>query len=317
MQFISIYTNVKTGEHYSAEGKSYANGTPEIYVNSEFLLYWQLYAATPDADSDSVNVANWQKTDRFSGCVAKLTCDDDWIHKISGKLFLASDIEAGEEFPETITIEISNASTLDIAKEGELTLYNSQGVYESIAYTSRSISGNDVTLEIGSGVIAQHSHTSGQDVTVSQEVLFQALSDPELSDPENGLFVFSVIVNSAKLQKLVDVNNTGTIPIKAIELLPYLTDENNNIIQYPAFQYERASLKITMGEVGGTAQAGSALKDRIELAVEEKLNEMGIGFASAVQIDDESGYYTSDTVEGALQEIGAILNGLEAELAEV
>lgn len=316
MQFISIYTNVVTGEHYSAEGKSFANGLPEIYVNSQFLLYWQLYHSTPNADTDSVDVQFWQKTDRFAGCVAKFTCDNDWTHKISGKVDVKTNISAGQEFPETLDVTINNASTANIASSGEVTIYNAHGQFESILFYARQINGNIVTLYIGTGVYAKYGHSGSENATVSQEVLFQAFSDPDLSESEKGLFVFDVVATSTKLQKVVDTVNSGTIAIKALEILPYMLMEDGSIVQYPAYQYTKASLRTTMAEAGTPAQPGDVLKSEIAAEIKKQIAEKNIS-SDTLSVLDAGNYFVSENVEGALQEIGATLNGLEAELAEV
>lgn len=323
MQEIHIYTNTLSGEHYDLTGKSYRKGTPEIYVNSRFMVYWQLYSSTPGANLESVDVATWTKNEKFAGCVAKLTCDNDWIKNVIGSLSAGNEIATGKQFPATVTISVNSSEIEDIAPSGQLTFYNTHGEYQSVLYTSKEFQGNTVIFTIDNqGTEAKYSYSEGDSVGITQEVLFQSFCDTDLSNPENGLFVFEVIASSGKLHRLSNATTAGSVAIKGIELLPYIVAEDNTIVQYPSFIFTKAALLTTMAEAGTPAQPGDILKSEIAAEIKKQLAESGgsgggASSADKLPVTDVGNYFTSENVEGALQEIGATLNGLEAELAEV
>lgn len=321
MQEIHILTNTLSGEHYDQTGKSYRKGTPEIYINSRFIVYWQLYSSTPGANLESVNVSAWVKSEKFAGCVAKFTCDNDWIKNVSGKLS-GSGIAADSQFPASVTISVPFAEKEDIAPSGQLTFYSDNGKYESVLYTAREIQENAVIFTLDNeGTKAKNGYTSGDIVNITQEVLFQSFCDTDLSDPDNGLFVFEVIASSGKLHRLANTTTSGSVAVKGIELLPYIIAADNTILQYPSFIFTKAALLTTIAEAGTPAQPGDVLKYEIAAEIKKQIAESGgsggASSADKLPVTDAGNYFVSENVEGVLQEIGATLDGLEAELAEV
>lgn len=263
MQEIKILTNINTNAHYTSEGKSFESGNPIITAQSNFVLYWQLYETTPNADEIDVNVTEWKKAKAYTGCNAKLTCDDSWATKVAVTLSGENGISAGSEFPENINCIIAgNAAPEEISGNGEITLYNDEGSNETLYYDSFHADGSSVHFHVGTGIKAKYDHNNNEQCYVTQSVLFSAYSDTELSSPANGLFVFHVYADSNKLKMLKDRNDSGIISVVGLELLPYIT--NNGIIDiFPAFLFDRLQLKVTLGQVGISAEIGEEIKNSI------------------------------------------------------
>ncbi|MBQ7404236.1 MAG: hypothetical protein IJW05_12460 [Lentisphaeria bacterium] len=326
MNRIVIRTNTVTNRNFDEFGNFFSLGNPRISVNSTFQVEWYLYTATPDANEESLDVSSWTTDASFSGYSAVLTCDSDWVHRVSGTLVSGS-ISAGGTFPEQLTVNIANAKSQNISPSGKFSIYNSNGMFQTVIYTGMEIlsDGKSVLLTLGSGVKADYAFNDGDSVTVSQEVYFESVNSAELSDPANGKFVFNVTARSRKLQAVVDTAGSGSIAIQGIELLPFLIDEENNYTQAPAYLLDSAVLVSTIGDPIGDADVSDPLKSEIGAIVDEKLKDYsggggggsGNGTASNTTITDSGNYYESTTVEGALQEIGTKLNGVEAALAEI
>lgn len=262
MQEIRILTNINTNSHYTFEGKSFEAGNPIVAVQSNFIVYWQLYKTTPNANADDVNIAIWEKARTYSGCNAKLTCDDSWATRIIATLNLSGDISKGDEFPENIVCNVSGVMASEISATGEITIYNNEGAIESLYYHSYVVSENTVSFHVGQGVYAKHNHVDKESCFITQSSLFSAYADSALSSPADGLFVFKVFANSNKLQKLKDQNDSGIIPVVGMEILPYIVTETG-INVFPAFLFDGFTLATTLGHVGVAAELGEEVKDSI------------------------------------------------------
>lgn len=267
MQRIIINTNVATQEHYDENGFSIRGGSPRIVANSEFMLTWNLYSATPGANRDGADVSTWTRHTGYAGCTARLGCDDDWMHRVSGT-YAGEAITAGGAVPSTLTVTINGATDQNLSFSGLVTLYNASGEYETFLYTSRTISGNTVSFNVGSGLTAEHSYSNGNTATCSQELFFQASADPQLSNPGNGIFVFKVRSTSTKLKKIIDTINGEVIGIQGLELLPFSVD-GTTVTQYPSLFLDTPILVTTMQEVGTPDQIPDSMIDPIgeEVAV--------------------------------------------------
>lgn len=327
MNKLVVRTNTVTNDHYDEFGNFFPRGIPRISVNSSFLLEWYLYTDTPDANDEGVDVATWKQDTSLSGYSAILTCDSDWVHRVSGTLESGS-ITAGGTFPEQINVKIANAKTQNIAPSGKFTVYNSQGRFQTVVYTEREIlsDGSTVVLKIGSGATAENTYSNGDSVTVSQEVYFEAVNSAELSDPANGKFVFQVIARSRKLQSVVDTATNGNISIQGLELLPFTVDNDNNYSQAPAYLLDTAVLISTIGDPVGDGEISDPVKSMIGAIVDEKLADYpggggsgggGSNKAADISIADSGNNFTATNVEGALAELAGKVGNVESLLAEI
>lgn len=263
MNKLIVRTNTVTNENYDEFGNFFSRGNPKISVNSTFRLEWYLYTDTPDANYSSVDLDKWIPDYSLAGYSALLTCDNDWVHRVSGTL--ESESISGE-FPEQIAVKIASASTKNIAPCGKITLYNRQGMFQTVLYSEREIQpdGATVLLTIGSGVSADHEYSKGDSVTVSQEVYFEAVNIAELSEPENGKFVFDVVARSRKLQSLADTATSGNISIQGLEFMPFTADaETGEYIQAPAYLVDTAVLISTIGDPIVNAESSDIVKSEI------------------------------------------------------
>ena len=263
MNKLIVRTNTVSNDHFDEFGKFFGGG-PRISVNSTFRLEWYLYTDTPDENNDNVNIENWIPDTTLSGYSAIVTCDSDWVHRVSGTLE-TENIAAGNTFPEQISVKIASAGSKNIAPSGKFTIYNDQGKFQTVLYTEREIqeNGSSILLTIGEGVTADYGYSSGDSVTVSQEVYFEAVNVAEESEPENGKFVFDVIARSRKLQSVVDTATNGNIPIQGLEFLPFKSDDSGNYIQAPAYLLDSAVLISTIGDPVFDAQVPDSVKSEI------------------------------------------------------
>ena len=280
MNKLIVRTNTVDNEHYDEFGRSFGGG-PRISVNSTFRLEWYLYTDTPFANMDGVELDLWIPDTTLSGYSAVVTCDSDWVHRVSGTLE-TENIVSGEAFPEQISVKIASAKSKNIAPSGKFTIYNSQGKFQTVFYSGMEVQGNgsSVLLTIGSGVVADHEYSAGDSVTVSQEVYFEAVNIAELSEPENGKFVFDVVVRSRKLQAIVDTATNGNINIQGIELLPFKADNDGNYMQAPAYLVDTAVLISTIGDPIGDAELPDAVKSEIPAIVANLVRgKIAVGFS--------------------------------------
>jgi hypothetical protein len=325
MNKLIVRTNTVSNDHFDEFGKFFGRG-PRISVNSSFRLEWYLYTDTPDANNDNVNIENWIPDTTLAGYSAVVTCDSDWIHRVPGTLE-TENIAAGGTFPEQISVKISSAGSKNIAPSGKFTIYNDQGRFQTVLYTGREIqdNGSSVLLTIGAGVTADHGYSSGDSVTVSQEVYFEAVNIAEESQAEQGKFVFDVVARSRKLQAVVDTATNGNIAVQGLELLPFKADDAGNWVQAPAYLLDSAVLISTIGDPIGDSEIPDPVKSEIGAIIDEKLKgfspggggEGGSNQAVDIEIADSGNHFTATNVEGALAELAEKIGNVETVLAEI
>jgi hypothetical protein len=323
MNKLIVRTNTVSNDHFDEFGRFFGGG-PRISVNSTFRLEWYLYTDTPDANNDNVNLDKWIPDTTLSGYSAVVTCDSDWVHRVSGTLETES-ILSGDTFPEQISVKIASAKSKNIAPSGKFTIYNSQGKFQTVLYTGMEIqeNGSSILLTISSGVVADYEYSAGDSVTVSQEVYFEAVNIAEFSEPENGKFVFDVVVRSRKLQAIVDTATNGNINIQGIELLPFKADDNGNYVQAPAYLLDSAVLISTIGDPIGDADISDPVKSEIGAIIDEKLKgfspggggEGGSNQAADIKISDSGNHFEATNVEDALAELAESINSLSDDFS--
>lgn len=248
---IYINTNITTGEHFDRSGASFGGYSPQVSYKSSFRVYWQLYTATPNANADGVNIADWPKASSFAGCGALLTCDNDYIHRISGTI---TDAIASGGSISSVTVTVPAASAGNIPQSGYVSLFLASGEQIELTYASRETSGNTVTLALNEAYSPDADIPSGTIAKISQEVMFQAVYDVAASNPGSGLFVFDAVAYSAKMAAIGDASTSRFIPILGLELLPFYITTENEFIELPSYILDTFAVSVNLGEAGRNPQ---------------------------------------------------------------
>lgn len=243
MADIFLNTNTVLGATYDQYGNAMGDYNPVFPYKSSFRLRWQLYTATPGADSDGVDMSSWTKAN-YSGCGALVTCDNDFVHRISGTL--ATGITSGSTIS-SVTVNIGNNRDL-VPASGFVTIFNNAGGVKDFAYTAVTFSGNNAELTIGAWT-ADADYSAGAAARVSQEAYFQSYYNTSLSDPPTGLFVFDCVVYSRKVSAAGDAASGQWIDVQGIEILPYRMIDNV-YTELPSFLCRSAAISVNMGEAG-------------------------------------------------------------------
>ena len=243
MADIFLNTNTVLGATYDQYGNAMGDYNPVFPYKSSFRLRWQLYTATPGADSDGVDMSSWTKAN-YSGCGALVTCDNDFVHRISGTL--ATGITSGSTIS-SITVNIGSNRDL-VPASGFVTIFNNAGGVKDFAYTAVEFSGSNAELTIGEWT-ADADYSSGAAARVSQEAYFQSYYNASLSNPATGLFVFDCVVYSRKVSAAGDAASGQWIDVQGIEILPYKLADNV-YTELPSFLCRTAAISVNMGEAG-------------------------------------------------------------------
>lgn len=268
MRTIVIRTNTITRENYDKDGDSFENLMPEISYRSSVRIMWYLYTQTPNANELGVDIEDWTADTSYTGCSALLSCDNDWVRKLEGKL--VGSITSGTAIY-SVTVTLASASNSTIPAEGTVTLVNSFGESEEYIYSARTISGTSVTYTVDA--TPTKSFADGDTVRVSQEMLFQAAMNAEASTPASGIFVFDVSANSEKLSKLAENSQGRTIANIGLELLPFYT-ESNIVHELPAFLLETLGLTITIGDAHASPQITTEIANTIAALVAQGISSV-------------------------------------------
>jgi hypothetical protein len=107
-----------------------------------------------------------------------------------------------------------------------------------------------------------------------------------------------------------------------MELLLFSTNTDNVTQKIRAFLWDSVTLWKTQGDPGNAAPVPDAEKNYIAAEIQRQLQGFSPGGggstnASDIIISAESEYYAGMDVASALQQIGAELDGLEAELEAI
>lgn len=269
MPEIIIRQNTVTGEVCDADGNYFAARMPSVSVKSKFLLKWYLYTETRGINEGN-GITDWIPDTQYENCGALLTCDNDFIHRINGKL--ATAISAGSAVTE-MTVTISNsADSVKIPQAGFVRIISATGELIDIAYTARTISGTSVIFTVEFTA----TETFEQNITVKilQQPYFQAVFDPVQSDPANGMFAFEAVAYSTKLASVADTANSRYIACEGIELLPYFIGEDNSYNESPSFICETFGLTINMGEAGTNFDVPTPIENEIAAMVNAAVAEL-------------------------------------------
>lgn len=284
---LTLYVNSVEDEWYDDAGQPFGRNTPSVPYKGRDTLKIVLCSATPNAGELSANPTEWTRDSRFSadGIGAKITVDNDYVHKLfgttSGELSSASG---------SVTAEISGATAAKIPASGTVDVYAADGTAESLSYTSRTVSSGAVTF---SGLSAPSgTFPSGSKISCRQIPFFEAYSDTAKSNPQNGEFVFDFIVDSLRLREEMDGKDVETLAQKGLELLFYKTDSESST-EYPVERKICRTFVIsgTLGDLGYPVAPPDPVKNQLYSVCQTLLSG---GFE--IQVSDGSSW--TDWQEG-------------------
>ena len=293
---IYLNTNITTGETYNRNGDFFRDGDPQFPYKSSFRMIWQLYTSTPDANMDGTKPEDdWTKAD-FTGCGALLTCDNDFIHRLTGTLKIP--VNAGAAVT-SLTVTVPNGNDTNIPAKGYITVADSSGGRIELAYSAVTFSGADAELTIGEWTPSA-SLSEGAKVKISQEAYFQAPYNADLSDPANGRFVFDCVVYSNKLAEQCDAATSRTIDVMGIEILPFTVGEDNIYKELPSYICETAAIVVNMGEAGQNPQETELISSTVGAIVDQKTAGKFSAIDSRVTALEDAGYITGAELSAGL-----------------
>lgn len=256
---LTLYVNSVEDEWYDDAGQPFGRNTPSVPYKGRDTLKIVLCSATPNAGELSANPTEWTRDSRFSadGIGAKITVDNDYLHKLfgttSGELSSASG---------SVTAEISGATAAKIPASGTVDVYAADGTSESLSYASRTVSSGAVTF---SGLSAPSgTFPSGSKISCRQIPFFEAYADSAKSNPQNGEFVFDFVVDSLRLREEMDGKDVETLAQKGLELLFYKTDSESST-EYPVERKICRTFVIsgTLGDLGYPVDPPDPVKNRL------------------------------------------------------
>ena len=289
---LKTYLNTIDSEFYDADGNLWRDNFPQLIVGGHEEIRIILCTNTDNASTDLADPENWERDVSYAninGISALLTVDSDSIHYIKGSL--STSVNKG-------AVSVSAVISADystIPDSGVIRIYSEIGEAEYISYTSRSVDGNTVTFALGTAL--KQAYSANSIVDVQQAPICQAYIDKSKSNLANGELVFNLVCDSDRLRALTDYSNSDTISIKGIELLFYVTDENNYVRKLRAYLWDTPSLRNSMGDPAFPAPLPDPLQDTVAELVR-------------TLAPDVSNFYTKS-------EIDTMFGEVESKLAEI
>lgn len=277
---LELYLNTTTRTFYDADGDPFRDNNPQGAFQSRETIKIYLCTETPEAGEEAADPQSWTRDTYFGtieGISAKLTCDNDYIHKLKGTL--TGELPSGSV--SSITATISGATLGKIPEFGTVRLYSPNGNYESVAYSERSLSGETVTFTV-SGTIT-NSYSTGAIVDCDQSPYCEAYVDAEQSDIANGELVFDLAYDSVRLREEMQYTDTEKLQVKGLELLFYKTNSDATQEKIKRFLCETFIITGTLGSIGYESEPPEPVINMIESAVLTAVNK------NKPEIDSESG----------------------------
>lgn len=224
---LEFYLNTTSPQWFGLDGNPFRDNSPSMAFQSRDTVKIIACTETPEAGEENVDPTSWPRDASWAaipGIGAKITVDNDYIHKLKGTL--ATEVSAGSTASISATIE--NASYATVPASGTVRLFDASGNYEAIAYTARNISGNTVVFTT-SGTLTG-SYESGATMDCDQSPYCEAYLDTAQSNLEQGEFVFQLVVDSSRLREEMDYTNTARLDVQGLEMLVYKTVDGNEFI---------------------------------------------------------------------------------------
>lgn len=268
---LKIYLNTVDNQFLNAEGNFFPERSPELSVGGREEVHFYLKKATPDWGTAGADPSAWQTDTSWSeitGIAAMVTVDNDYRKYAKGTL--TATMASGSR---SVSATIANAE--DIPQKGVLRLYQPDGSYESVAFSSREINGTAVTFALDTAVLKGCGQGGTLDCTTAP--LAQAYLDAAKSHWGTGELVFDLVLDSERLRSENDYSDNETVAIKGLELLLYTV--NNGTVQIlRSFLLDTAILRNVQGNPGFNAPLPDPFADHIAAEVDRQLE----GVASRV-----------------------------------
>lgn len=308
---MKLLYDVENSRWYNENGDSFDSNNPAIPYGNAERVEIQLYSEVEGANSGSGAVADWTKYTDFtgSGYGAILATDNNFLHWY--KVSLKTAISAGE-LPVTTPIDVTtNVGVDNIAESGNIYLYFGDGSREAIAYSARVAIIGGIRFTPAAGNELEHSYAAGVQVDVPEMLYAEATMVAADSDPATGLFAFDFVCDSVKLRNKMQYNSLEKVDdCKGLELTIYQIVGTRLYIRKRC-RCSTFTISGGIADVGTPSPLSNPEENKILALVREYLS------ADTVPIADAGGYFTGNTVEAALQELGGKLDGLETLLEEI
>ena len=302
---LELYLNTTTRTFYDADGDPFRDNNPQGAFQSRETIKIYLCTETPEAGEEAANPQSWTRDTYFGtieGISAKLTCDNDYIHKLKGTL--TGELPSGSV--SSITATISGATLGKIPEFGTVRLYSPNGNYEAVAYSERSLSGETATFTVSTTI--KNSYSTGATIDCDQSPYCESYVDAEQSDIANGELVFELAYDSVRLREEMQYTDTEKLQVKGLELLFYKTNSDATQEKIKRFLCETFIITGTLGNIGYESEPPEPVVNMIESSVLTAVNE------NKPEIDSESGNWfvgQTDTGIHATMElsIGTVSSG--------
>ena len=273
-------------------GQMFRDGFPRLIVGGHETVEIQLVKESPSYGTEEAAPDTWavdSSWGEIDGISAILTIDNDYIHRIAGKL--SSPAAAGVT---SVSATITGAGAEDIPLTGSVRIYAASGNYEDIAYTSREVTGSAVTFILGTPLVNDYSQ--GASIDCKQSPLASSFLDASASDWSKGKLVFDLAVDSLRLRQETEYSNSATIAIPGMELLLYQTTSDNITRKIKAFLWDSVSLWKTQGDPGISAPIPDEQKNEIAAEINRSLAEVTKNpFEFQFSVDGTTDWHTTQT----------------------
>lgn len=280
---IILYLNTITREWFDQNGNPLGMDMPTITYGTTEGISISLKSATPNAGELGVNPLLWEKDILYTdtpNLAAKITIDSDYIHKVKGEI--VADVAAGAT---SVTVKFDASVTLAyIPNTGTLRLFDADGVYEAVSYTSRSQSDDGFTFALADGVSITQAYVSGSTADSDQAPYCSAYYLPEFTTPSEGVWSFRLPVTSNRLREEMEYSNRESVDVRGLELLLYTVDADGNEQPIQAFLLDTVALVGTLGSVGSEAEPAEPQKNEIAALISTLL-AAGIDVESQISAD--------------------------------
>lgn len=265
---MKAYLNTIDATFYDADGNLWRNNSPQFIIGGNERIEFILCKETPAAGTELATPDTWTRDTSYgdiSGIGAILTIDSDNIHYLKAELL--EELSAGAQ---QVPVRITSGNISAIADSGEIRLVNASGNRRSLAYTSRSINGSNVTFSIAGSV--GEGYPAGAAVDVAQAPYCQAYYNGAETDFSVGRVVFDVTFDSERLRSMTDYSDASTVNVKGAEILFYSTGDGY-IRKLNAYLWDTPSLSNPLGNPGVTFPLPPALQDTVSQMVDSKLGQ--------------------------------------------
>ena len=285
-----IYIDTVSRTFYDESGSPFADGYPRLAYKRREKFIFQLCKESPDAGTPGVDPGLWQKDTSFglSGITALLSVDKDFLRR--RKAVLTNTVSAGEVL--SVTMTVSNTEDFFVRPSGVIRLFDDFGNSEGVEYTSAKVTGNNIEFTLQEGAELAKTYDAGASADIPDALYMQSALDHTASDPANGLFVFDLVADSAKLREVMEYSNTRSIDdIAGMELLLF-TVEEDSITERESFLCNTVSVFGTIAEASTNFQIPDQEKNNLAAFISAML-----GHGVILQFSENNSDWHDDQTE--------------------